>query len=205
MFVGIALYACWILWVTTRTVVPLQMPISMIVGHVHSREFKVNLSESYLIEIEVEKKIPFDTLNCLLGMHMGPTSTEIGDCPNRPSVVKAAWSLTSQGQVVASGSSDDYRSGIWANDTISRELGHFQGGNGRRYTLDVNILADGSILAVGNPELVVEVVPDFNEGIMIWSTILFLGSALLVLIGVIVLVIAYSKDRRAKLAANTPS
>lgn len=177
----------------------------MAVGRVRSREFKVNLSESYRIEIEVEKKIPFDTLNCLLGMHMGQTSTKIGDCPNRPSVVKAAWSLASKGQVVASGSSDDYRSGIWANDTISRELGHFEGQSGHGYVLDVNILADGSVLAAGNPQLVVEVDLGFNEGMMVWSAILFLGSSLLVVIGVIVLVIASRKERRARRASVASS
>jgi len=177
----------------------------MAIGHVRSREFKVNLSEPYRIEIEVEKKIPFDTLNCLLGMHMGPTSTNIGDCPDRQSVVKANWSLTSKGQVIATGSSDDYRSGMWANNTISRALGHFDGRRGLRYVLDVDVHADGSVLAAGNPTLVVEVDPEFTEGIMAWSAILFVCSGLLVVIGVIVLVIAYRKDRRTGSQVVTPT
>lgn len=201
VFGGVALYGCWILWVATRTEVPLQMPISMAVGHVRSRDFKVNLSTTYLIEIEVTKNIPFDTLNCLLGMHMGPTSTNIGDCPDRPSVVEATWSLTSRGQVVAHGSSDDYRSGVWANDTISRELGHFEGKSGRRYILDVNVLADGSSLRTGNPKLVVEWDPELNEGIGVWSVILFIGCGLVVVVGVIVLIVAYRRHRLTGRAA----
>jgi hypothetical protein len=46
------------------------------------------------------------------------------------------------------------------NDSISRELGHFQSQNGRKYVLDVNVLADGAALAPGNPRLKVEVHPE---------------------------------------------
>ena len=71
LFCGIALYGSWILWVVTRAERPVHMPILMTVGDVRTREFKVNLSEPYRIEIEVAKSIPFDTLNCLLGMSYG--------------------------------------------------------------------------------------------------------------------------------------
>jgi hypothetical protein len=54
---------------------------------------------------------------------------------------KASWVLTSDGKTVAPGSSDDYRSGASGNDSISRELGHFQSQAGRRYVLVVEVLA----------------------------------------------------------------
>src|ERR1700722_10850446 len=151
--VGISLYGAWILWLLTRTERPVNVPIPMTIGHVRTREFKLNLNAPYTIQIEVQKTIPFETLNCLLGTSMAPTSTDLQDCPNIPSVVKAAWILTSEGQVVAKGSSDDYRSGAWMNDSISRELGHFQSQRGRRYVLDVDVVEDGSSLAPGNPRL----------------------------------------------------
>ena len=97
----------------------------MAVGHVRT-EFRLNLSASYTIQVEACKTIPFDTLNCLLGTAMPqPSSTALGDCADRPSVVNASWTLTSGGQIVAHGSSDDHRAGAWANDSISRYLGTF--------------------------------------------------------------------------------
>jgi hypothetical protein len=60
------------------------------------------------------------------------------------------------------------------NDSISRELGHFQGQSGRKYVLDVNVLADGSSLTPGNPRLKVEVHPMFYEDVMIGGAIQFL-------------------------------
>jgi hypothetical protein len=171
----------------------------MAIGRIRTREFKLNMNAPYVIEVEVQKaKIPFETLNCLLGMTMAPASTDLQECPNRPSVVKASWVLTSSGQIVARGSSDDYRSGGWMNDSISRELGHFQSRSGRRYVLDVDVLADGSSLNPANPRLKVGVDPGVYEGNMVWSAILFLAMGVLVLVGSILLVISFIKNRRVR-------
>jgi len=126
VLVGIGTYGVWILWRLTRADQPVDVPISMAVGHIRAREFRINQNAPYTIGIEVQKTIPFDTLNCLLGMAMGRSSTALQECPDTPSVVKASWVLTSSGYIVARGSSDDYRSGAWMNGSISRELGHFQ-------------------------------------------------------------------------------
>jgi len=131
LFVGIGVYGMWALWLGTRTERPVDIPISMAIGHVRTRELKVNMNAPYIIEVEVQKeKIPFETLNCLLGMTMAPTSTDLLECPDRPSVMKASWVLMSNGEIVARGSSDDYRGGGWMNDSISRELGRFQSQSG---------------------------------------------------------------------------
>jgi hypothetical protein len=172
--------------------------MSMTVGRVRTPEFRVNLNRWYGIEIEVERKIPFYTLNCLLGTHMGRASTNIGDCPDRPSVVKATWSLVSGGRVVASGSSDDYRAGGWGNGTISRELGHFQAQSGRRYVLFVNVLRDGTALAPGDPRLVVEVVSSFYEDAIAGDAIAFLCAGLLVVAGLPLLSISFFRRRRGQ-------
>lgn len=201
---GIGVYGGWVLWLTTRTERPVNIPISMAVGHVRTKVFKLNMSAPYTIDVEVQKKIPFDTLNCLLGMATAPASTALQDCPDRPSVVKVSWVLKSDGQIVAQGSSDDYRSGAWANDSISRELGHFQSQIGRRYVLEVDVLSDGSALAPGHPRLKVEVHPEVYEGHMVWTAVLFLAMAVLVFVGAIFLIISYIGNRRLSSSVPTP-
>jgi hypothetical protein len=84
------------------------------------------------------------------------------------------------------------------NDSISRELGHFQSQSGRKYVLDVNVLADGTALAPGNPRLKVEVHPEVYEGNAVWSILLFLAMGILVLIGVVLLVISFIKARKGQ-------
>lgn len=134
--VGFALYGTWVAWIATRTDRPVDVPISMAIGHIRTREFKINLNAPFTIDIEVQKTIPFDTLNCLLGTAMAPTSTDLQECPDRPSVVKASWVLTSDGQALARGSTDEYRSGAWMNGSISRELDIFRAkpGDGTSWT-----------------------------------------------------------------------
>jgi|HubBroStandDraft_2_1064218.scaffolds.fasta_scaffold193379_2 hypothetical protein len=201
---AVAVYAAWGVWLATRTEVPVSLPITMAIGHIRTPEFKVNLNTTYLIEIEVQKKIPFDTLNCLLGLGMSDTSSALQECPDKPSVLNASWKLTSNGQMVARGSSDDERFGDWGSDSISRQLGRFQSQSGRRYVLDVDVLADGSALAPGNPRLKVQVHPGVYEDDAVWSAILLLVVGVLALIGVILLVISFIQNRRIK-ASPTPA
>lgn len=198
IFVGVGVAVCgtWLLWLSTRTERPLDIPMPMAIGHVRTREFKINLKAPYEIDIEVQKKIPYDTLNCLLGTAMARTSTNLEECPDRPSVVKASWVLTSDGRVVARGSSDDYRSGAWMNDSISRELGHFQSQSGRRYVLDVDVLADGSSLTPGNPRLKVEVHPMVYEQNAFRSVMLAVAMGMLILVGLSLLMFSTRKNRR---------
>lgn len=195
LVVGIGVLGTWNLWLTARTVLPVNIPVSMAIGHVRTSEFKLNLNAPYTIGIEVKKTIPFDTLNCLLGTAMPhSSSTALGECPDRPSVVKASWILTSDGQTVARGSSDDHRTGAWMNESIARHLGSFQGQSGRRYVLDLNVLTDGSSLDRGNPRLIVEAVLD-DVAYSITSGIILLGTAALALVGIILMIVSWRRNR----------
>jgi hypothetical protein len=165
----------------------------MAVGDMRTPEFKVNRNAPYDIYIEVQKKIPFDTLNCLLGTAAGPTSSDLQECPDRPSVVKVSWVLTSDGQLVARGSTDEHRSGAWTNDSIERDLGHFQSRSGRPYILNVDVLADGSLLAPGNPRLKVEVLPTVCEDELFESAIVNLIAVGLVIVGGILLLVPFAR------------
>jgi hypothetical protein len=200
VFLGVTVYGIWLLWLATRTKIPVAIPMSMAIGHVRTPEFRVNLSALFNIEIEVQKSIPFDRLNCLLGMDLlGPRSSArpLGECPDQPSVVKASWVLTSDGITVASGSTDDGpRLGSWRNDSITRQLGAFQSQSGRRYVVDVDVLADGSALRQGNPQLKVEVDSEYTKAFMVGNFLVFLGMGIIVLIGSAMLFIS-SRGRKS--------
>lgn len=193
---GIALYGARVLWSCTRTDVPVDLPISMAIGHVHTSEFKVNRNAPYDIELEVQKKIPFDLLNCLLGTSMAATSTDLQECPDRPSVVRMSWVLKSNGHVVARGSTDDHRVGAWAGDTISRDLGYFQTQSGRPYVLDVDVLKDGSALGPGNPRLKVKVSAAIYEDEVLGTAIVGVLAVGLALVGVILLLVPFTRIER---------
>jgi hypothetical protein len=176
-----ATFGGWILWLETRIDRPIYIPFSITVGHIHIPEFRINLSGLYEIRIEAKKRIPFDTLNCLLGM-----STPSEKC-DMPPVVRANWAVSSNGVVIAKGASDSEKGGAWANDTIERQIGSFQGEWNRRYVLDVDFTADGSTLAATDPHLVVGITSDFYEGGMWISYFLLLICSAVAIVGVILL------------------
>jgi hypothetical protein len=198
--IGLAVCGGWSLWSETRTCVPVSLPISLKSGHVRTQEFKVNLKAFYIIEIEADRKIPYKTLNCLLGVE----NIYPDRCKDTPSVVNVSWVLSSQGAVVALGSTLDSKGGSWTNDTIARQLGSFQSERGRRYTLDLNVLADGSSLDAGNPRLKIGVHPMYYEEAAFASIPVLLLTAVLIVIGTIMLVASTLRaNRRSKQVAST--
>jgi len=64
--------------------------------------------------------------------------------------------------------------------------------------LDVDVLAYGSSLNIGQPRLKVGVNPDAYEGNLVWSAILAFGMGVLVLVGAILLVVSFIKKRRGR-------
>ena len=172
-------------WAKTRITRPVDMPVPMSTGHIRTSQFPINLEAVYLIEISADKnRIPAETLHCLLGYKFLDS-----DCANTPSVVQASWVLSSNGQVVARGSTDGPGGGAVTNDAIARAIRFFDGEKGCCYDLDVDILGDGSKLAAGNPRLRVEAFP-YPAGKMAWGPAVLLITIILEVTGLVLLTIA---------------
>ena len=195
--IGVLLFGGWDLYYSTRNYEPFKMPVRMSTGQLRTKQFTVNINTTYEIEIEVDKRIPFDTLNCLLGMEQDEKT-----CATTSSVIDAEWTLRSDGRIVQHGSSSDDRGGAWAAQTISREIGHFDGRTGHKYDLEINILTDGTRLSAGNPRLIVSVNSGFVEGALFTTGLIVTPAAgILVLVGVALLLVSvFLAWRRRKLA-----
>lgn len=200
---GVSVFAGWNIWVQTRITRPVYMQVSLAPGVVTTPEFRVNLSAPYTIEVEAKKTIPFETLNCLLGMSLLPDQK----C-DRPSVVKASWTLTSEGRVEQTGTSDKDDGGGWAQDTIAKGLGTLWLKKGRGYVLHTRFLEDGRVLAPTDPHLKVEVVSDFYEGSTFTAYLLFRGCGVMVILGLAILAVAIvrwwlrQRQRRTRLVTH---
>jgi hypothetical protein len=185
--------AGWTMWFHTRTWCPVDVPVSLTQGsHASTSEFAVNLNAQYAIEISAKGKIPVDDLGCLLGNDMRSTCAA-------PSVVQVRWALSSDG-IVVQGTSDDSRGGgaVYSTGEASRAIGYFHGQKGRHYKLDLDVLADGSSLAVANPHLRVSVDDTKYESGLVLSGLLRLVCALIGLVGAVLVVssaLAYRRPR----------
>jgi len=116
-------------------------------------------------------------MNCLLGMRLDLSK----NCPTAE-VIESQWTVEQGETVVASGSSSGYHGGAWANDTISREIGRFDGKRYHTYRLEIKFLDDGSALGETDPHLVIAVDSDPKAAVFEFALV-FLVCAVLVLIG----------------------
>jgi hypothetical protein len=175
---GVVLFVgSWSL-LATRKLVPLDVPVSLSRGHIRSG-FEVNLDAGYLIEIEVEDRPPIDNLDCLMW-----------GCNNAPAILKARWTLSSDGRIEVTGNSDD--NGRCCDG--GRIIGAFRSDGGQS-TIDVDVLSDTNVLNKAHPRLRIEAdaggyrrVGRLREG-------LAFVSAIIVAAGVIVLLLANAKER----------
>jgi biopolymer transport protein ExbD len=147
LLAAVCLYGGRRWWMATRTWVPLDMPVSLAPGHIRSPEFEINLEGSFWVYIEVQRRFDFDGVPCMMG---------IDRCPGTPAVLRAKWTLSASGRVIARGDTDTYGETSGGLVTMSRGLGVLGLGEGEHYRLDVDVLEDGSRLNAGHPRLKIE-------------------------------------------------
>lgn len=143
-FLVLGVFAVW-QWVASE---PLEIPSSLHAGEHISREFTARQNHLYLVGIEIQKALPFDESNCLLGISE-PPDPPCGSV--RPMV--AEWTLQNRGKVIARGSDSDRHSGSWGNDSIQCVLGTFRATAGENYVLDMHFVEGADQLAAAHPRV----------------------------------------------------
>ena len=172
----------------------LSLPIDLKPGMTRSPEFRVDQKTSYLVELEVDRKIPFDELNCLLGESISQKPCAV------KSVVDIQWVLMNGFKEIASGTSRNEKGGGYG-PTITKTLGRFEGSPRTPYVLQVTSLMDGSALTPAGPRIVVQVHPMNYKGYFVVAQLMAMLAMGIAVIGGIWLLIwavrAYVVPRKA--------
>jgi hypothetical protein len=154
---GVGLYGTWLRWTSTRIWRPLDIPISLSPGRLHTSEFVINAPATYIVGFMARDGFGHERADqyeyCLPALG-------------------TSWSLSSNGQLIAAGK--ETPCGDW--------LGGFHAGSGL-YVLDVNISRDGSGFNSRMPRLVILEDGGFQASVDAWSTLLFVACLLLVTMG----------------------
>jgi len=136
MVAGVLVYGAWTLWFGTRVWCPVDVPIDLRNGmRTKVDDFRLNVSGPYDIEIEASASdgMMLKALACSLGVaalwSQQPCSA--------PSVLRLVWVVTSNGKVVAQGSSDEISGGASTGGSVSRLIGSFRGERGSHYGVEV--------------------------------------------------------------------
>ena len=171
--IGCFLGHAW--WITTRTRIPLDVPISLSRGHIRTDDFQINLASGYDVEIEVQKIAALPNLECLMW-----------GCYDTPAALSARWTLLSTRGAAGSGSTDQTNGGSGLIGAVGRKIGYFRS-NAETYRLDLDVLSDTALLNVGNPRLKVEADGNGYNRISRHYGLLPFGPLMLVAIGVTLL------------------
>jgi hypothetical protein len=148
-----------------RNANPLVLALPVESGVVLSPAFRVSHALRYLIEVEVDRALPFEELTCLLGE---PQSTA---CEESQQAVHLRWRISSEGSEVAHGASA-YNQGAGYGPTIAKTVGEFDGRAGQQYQLEVTVLRNLRALEAAKPRILVQLHPADTKGDLILAVLL---------------------------------
>ncbi len=188
--IGVGLCTGRILWSKTRNWVPLNIPILLTQGQtIRTTEFRIDIPGDYGIAIAVERKIPIEITECLMGME----SFHPERCPVE-SEINEAWVLRNDTKIVARGNAATSSSGAYS-ELIMRQIGSFHGQPRQKYSLEVQVLSDGRALMAANPHLIVKIEPEIYERNLYSSLPFFIGGTVLALPGIFLIVYSVLRGR----------
>jgi hypothetical protein len=180
------------IWKATIHFVPVYEPIALTPGHLQ-QPFTLNFSGFYVIEIEAERKLPHETLQCLLGLQ---DDVHDGHCKDIAPVLQFSWKLTGNGQTIQTGSSAKIIGGSYTDATVASEFTSFEGKRGQQYTLDIDFWQDGSKLSVANPKLRIGVDGMTYEDFIVFDLMSLAFAAICCLVGGAMFLISIAALRR---------
>jgi hypothetical protein len=188
--VGVLVPLVFILWYSHVRWVLVDKSVLLVPGHVMVA-FTPNFAGHYVSGIRVQRKLQFETLQCLLGeKNYIPAS----QCKEVPAVLQFKWQLSTDGRIVQQGTSDKQLLGAYAGDFIEMEFLYFEAKRGQPYSLELDFIKNGTELAVTNPRLQVGVDSwdSFDTAMILPWTLLF--AAICVLPGLVLIRAKRSKQ-----------
>src|SRR5947208_10625740 len=107
--IGLLVPISTFVWIERITGTPVDEKIALTPGHLE-RRFTLNHTAYYVMDIQSEKKLPFKTLQCLLGLH--DWLSKPANCADTPAVLKFTWRLSSGGKTLQQGSNANMIGGM---------------------------------------------------------------------------------------------
>jgi len=192
------MYRRAIVWQRTHNLQPLVLPISLNPGIIRTPEVTTDLDRDYDIEVDFQGlSIQSKKDRCLLGVDTAIPSA----CEDFPSVIDISWKLFEGDKLVSEGESEKNPGASWS-DTVERSIGTFEGHEGHRYTLLLEVKKDASSLNTANPRIKVQVPrglwEDYGAGIFLER----LEAKTLAIIGTLVLIGTFLVFRSKAKGAN---
>jgi hypothetical protein len=138
-------------WYRTRTWALVETPLLLEAGSSGTYQFTPNVTERFLIRLEVDRDAPDDLTETVLGVSK-PYSAHFGEVHG----FKMRWAVFENGNLLKQGLSDGNGEEFWGAKK-GRILGFFPATSGHNYRLGTTVLENGSALHPYHPTLAVAV------------------------------------------------
>jgi hypothetical protein len=186
--VAVALYFFPALLAVWRNVQPLALELPLEPGVTVSPDFRVSQTLPYLVELEVDRSLPFEQLTCLLGEPLSSAT-----CNETGQIVDLQWRVSSRGNEVARGQSA-FKQGAGFGPTIEKTLGSFNGRAWQQYRLEVTVLRSIRALEVTRPRILVQLHPIHTKGDFLVSVLMQWLATLVAAVALVWLGVAWTRQ-----------
>jgi hypothetical protein len=141
ILIGIAWIGGWFWWKETRVWLPLEVPVSLALGHVTTAEFEINVESTYAFGVVLDQYPPWE-VQYWLGLYRGS---------DKPMLLDARWTIRQKDRTVGSGGGES-----WHNWFLQgAQLGEVYLPKGR-YVFELQNFAAGGPLDTFSPHLIVK-------------------------------------------------
>jgi hypothetical protein len=181
---GLGLYYLWSVDWT-----PLKRRIALEQGQHVSGSFVAQRNAMHVLELDTERRLAFERQNCLLGIE----SNYPERCATIPVELDVSWVVSTNGNRIASGSSQRSQGGYWG-PTIGVVLGTFEGKRKQLYQVDVTVHRSSPELQAAGPTLQVGLDPDVSKSAAVWVGLSTFAAQLGVIVAVGLLVLATARS-----------
>jgi hypothetical protein len=142
----------------------------------------------YRISVRTDKTIPFQILDCMLGLASGPNKDL--DCKSTPQVIDLNWRLTrtKDGSVVEQGKYGDSLGGGYSDTNIDAQFAQVRVPRGA-YDLEIVPTRDGDALQLAHPRAHFEIDNDYYVGSIILHLLSVIFGVVLIVIGCLIMAV----------------
>jgi len=141
----LALLSVRAVWLKANNWMPVRVPIRFDKQNTVSVTFTADASNTYNVQIDLKRNLPFEDINALVGGWAGPDKPPHPG-PPRPDIV---WTVNN----VAEGDRSTYWGSQYWGETVGVEIGHFKAVAGQRYTVTVRVVKPSPAVQVLDPHL----------------------------------------------------
>jgi hypothetical protein len=187
-------------WTKAHNWTPVNIPIRFDKPNTVSATFVADASDTYLVQIDLKRKLPFEDINAFVGGWADPDKPPHTG-PPRPEIV---WTVNN----VPEADRTTYWGSTYWGETVGVEIGHFKAVAGQRYTVTVRVVKPSPSAQALDPHLHVALTYILEPLYYVPAFTAQIGGVIAAVIGLVVMLYAVAQlrtERKDSRATKEPN